>query len=78
MLSIWTRRKLSFAKGLNKYIWQKGLTELLIFQSVGICFIGKRKFHDFIEEYVEPSAGDVVHHETGEILCKHDGRRFCL
>ena len=27
---------------------------------MGICFIGKRQFPEFIREYIAPSAGDIV------------------
>ncbi|GBG24514.1 Mitochondrial tRNA-specific 2-thiouridylase 1 [Hondaea fermentalgiana] len=38
--------------------------------SVGICFVGKRKFGDFIEEYIEPVGGDFVN-EDGVHLGTH-------
>ena len=40
---------------------------------MGICFIGKRDFPDFIEDYMEPKPGNFVHIETGEIMGKHKG-----
>ena len=46
-----------------------------MFQSVGICFIGKRNFHSFIEEYMEPRPGNVIDIETGEMMGKHKGRK---
>lgn len=42
-------------------------------ESMGICFIGKRNFHDFIEDYMEPRPGNFVHLETGKIVGKHKG-----
>lgn len=42
-------------------------------ESTGICFIGKRKFSDFISDYVNPQPGDFVNIETGEIVAKHQG-----
>lgn len=42
-------------------------------ESTGICFIGKRKFSDFISDYVDPQPGDFVNIETGEIVAKHHG-----
>jgi len=46
-------------------------------ESMGICFIGKRKFPDFIAEYLgyEPS-GDFVDVDTGEIVGKHGGSSY--
>ncbi len=40
--------------------------------STGICFIGKRDFKSFIEEYIPPKKGLIVSIE-GKILGKHDG-----
>lgn len=42
-------------------------------ESMGICFIGKRKFSDFMNEYVSSKPGDFVNIETGAILGKHNG-----
>lgn len=42
-------------------------------ESRGICFIGKRKFQDFIKEYVDNKPGNFVDIETGEILGQHNG-----
>lgn len=42
-------------------------------ESTGICFIGKRKFIDFLAEYVTPKPGDFVNIETGEIVGQHEG-----
>lgn len=42
-------------------------------ESTGICFIGKRRFSDFISDYVDPQPGDFVNIETGEIVGKHRG-----
>lgn len=40
---------------------------------MGICFIGKRHFHDFIEDYIEPRPGKFVDLETGKIMGEHKG-----
>ncbi|PAA84975.1 hypothetical protein BOX15_Mlig031338g3, partial [Macrostomum lignano] len=42
-------------------------------ESAGICFIGKRNFSDFIDQYVERRPGRFVHLETGKELGQHDG-----
>lgn len=42
-------------------------------ESTGICFIGKRQFHDFIEQYIEPKPGKFVSLETGEVVGDHQG-----
>lgn len=42
-------------------------------ESRGICFIGKRKFHDFISNYVPDRPGNFIDVETGRILGRHQG-----
>lgn len=42
-------------------------------ESVGICFVGKRNFKDFIADYIPPKPGHFVHMETGSVLGEHDG-----
>lgn len=42
-------------------------------ESMGICFIGKRDFNDFLAEYLDPKPGIVVNIETGRIVGHHDG-----
>ena len=41
--------------------------------SVGICFVGKRDFGDFIRGYLPPAPGDFVCLETGAVLGRHRG-----
>ena len=43
--------------------------------STGICFIGKRKFKDFIENYIKRVPGNFVD-EKGRIIGHHDGLSF--
>lgn len=42
-------------------------------ESTGICFIGKRKFGDFMSEYVSPLPGIFVDIDTGAIVMQHQG-----
>ncbi|XP_008291021.1 mitochondrial tRNA-specific 2-thiouridylase 1 isoform X2 [Stegastes partitus] len=42
-------------------------------ESMGICFIGKREFENFILEYLEPKPGNFVSIEDGTVLGKHRG-----
>ncbi|KAI0345116.1 5-methylaminomethyl-2-thiouridylate-methyltransferase [Trametopsis cervina] len=43
-------------------------------ESMGICFVGqKRRFADFISQYIPPKRGDVVHAITGKVLGTHQG-----
>ncbi|ELU17106.1 hypothetical protein CAPTEDRAFT_228913 [Capitella teleta] len=41
--------------------------------SMGICFIGKRHFQDFIDDYIEPHPGNFVDVETGKVVGRHQG-----
>ncbi|MDR3646660.1 MAG: tRNA 2-thiouridine(34) synthase MnmA [Candidatus Babeliales bacterium] len=44
--------------------------------SQGICFLGKIKFKDFIQQYLGTKAGDMVEFETGKKLAEHEGFWF--
>ncbi|KAJ2951497.1 hypothetical protein O0L34_g13649 [Tuta absoluta] len=53
--------------------------------STGICFIGKRRFQDFIEEYIETKKGLFIDIDTGQTVGEHSGlhkwtvgQRCCL
>lgn len=43
--------------------------------STGICFIGERRFSDFLETWLPASPGDMVD-ETGRVLGRHQGLMF--
>ena len=43
--------------------------------STGICFIGERRFKDFLQQYLPAQAGDIID-EHGNILGKHDGLMY--
>lgn len=43
--------------------------------STGICFIGERRFKDFLQQYLPAQVGDIVS-DSGEILGKHDGLMY--
>ncbi|KAG1762644.1 tRNA methyl transferase-domain-containing protein, partial [Suillus occidentalis] len=43
-------------------------------ESMGICFVGeKRKFHDFISQYIPPKPGPIINMETGLQVGEHAG-----
>tara|TARA_Y100000768_G_scaffold367587_1_gene330808 strand:- start:3126 stop:4214 length:1089 start_codon:yes stop_codon:yes gene_type:complete len=56
----------SIAKDMNLGIENKK-------ESMGICFIGKRKFSSFIDEYVKPTRGPIVDYTTNKKISDHDG-----
>ncbi|RVE46635.1 hypothetical protein evm_008708 [Chilo suppressalis] len=41
--------------------------------STGICFIGKKKFQHFIEEYIETRKGLFIDIDNGQIVGEHSG-----
>ena len=43
--------------------------------STGICFIGERKFKDFLENYIDHNQGDIINTE-GDLLGHHQGVTF--
>jgi tRNA-specific 2-thiouridylase len=43
--------------------------------STGICFIGERRFKDFLEQYIPAQPGDIVS-DTGDIVGQHHGLMF--
>lgn len=43
--------------------------------STGICFIGERRFKDFLESYIPTKEGDIKT-VTGDVVGKHDGLMF--
>ncbi|AEG72404.1 tRNA (5-methylaminomethyl-2-thiouridylate)-methyltransferase [Mycoplasma haemofelis str. Langford 1] len=54
------------AKDLELSVWNRR-------DSTGICFIGKRKYSDFMENFIDHEEGDLVDIETGKILGTHKG-----
>jgi tRNA-specific 2-thiouridylase len=43
--------------------------------STGICFIGERRFKDFLERYLPAQKGDIVT-DAGEVIGQHNGLMF--
>lgn len=43
--------------------------------STGICFIGKRKFKDFIEQFIPKKPG-LIEDQQGHVIGKHDGLAY--
>ena len=43
--------------------------------STGICFIGERKFKDFLQRFLPAQPGDIVD-EDGKVIGKHDGLMY--
>ncbi|XP_054720931.1 mitochondrial tRNA-specific 2-thiouridylase 1-like [Uloborus diversus] len=58
-------KNIAFNAGLEKIALKK--------ESVGICFIGRRNFQSFIQDYIEPKKGNFVNIEDGRVIGQHDG-----
>ncbi len=43
--------------------------------STGICFIGEKRFNEFLKHYLPSQAGDIVD-EQGRVLGRHDGLMY--
>jgi len=43
--------------------------------STGICFIGERKFKEFLEDFIPAKPGDIITTD-GKVIGKHDGLMF--
>ena len=43
--------------------------------STGICFIGERRFSDFLRNYVKPEPGKIVT-ASGDVIGRHEGLMF--
>ena len=51
----------------------RGLAVVKKRESMGVCFIGKRKFRDFLGQYIDLTPGRFVDAESGAILGEHEG-----
>ncbi len=60
-------RKIAHEQGLDN--WNKK-------DSTGICFIGERKFKDFLNNYIPIKKGKVVDIVTKKVVGQHDGMTF--
>ena len=54
---------------------QQGFTNHDKKDSTGICFIGERRFKDFLEQYIPAKPGNIVT-ESGETIGTHQGLMF--
>ena len=61
-------KQIALSQGLDRIVKKK--------ESTGICFIGKRNFHKFIEEYIEPKNGKFINAETGHVIGQHNGSHY--
>ncbi|MGL4769142.1 MAG: tRNA 2-thiouridine(34) synthase MnmA [Mycoplasmoidaceae bacterium] len=57
------------AKSIGLHNWNRK-------DSTGICFIGKRKFQIFLENYISIKKGDIIDIESNEVLGQHKSVNF--
>ena len=60
---------------VRKMASQAGLDNYNKKDSTGICFIGERKFKNFLEKYLPHQPGKIIT-ETGEVIGTHDGLMY--
>jgi tRNA-specific 2-thiouridylase len=60
---------------VRKIAEENGLTTFDKKDSTGICFIGERKFKDFLKQYLPAKPGD-IESDTGEVLGQHQGLMY--
>ncbi len=55
---------------------ERGLLTATKKDSQGICFVGQIGIRDFLNQYVERKAGDIIDKNSGKVLGRHDGAIF--
>ena len=60
---------------VRKIAKEQGFTTAEKKDSTGICFIGERKFKDFLEQYIPAQPGK-IHNDQGEEIGEHAGLMF--
>ncbi|RWS30550.1 Mitochondrial tRNA-specific 2-thiouridylase 1-like protein [Leptotrombidium deliense] len=61
-------RRIAKDNGFDKITKRKPTT--------GICFIGKRNYQNFIDNYLQPKRGYMIDIDTNEIVCEHKGFHY--
>uniref|UniRef100_A0A8D1UDF9 tRNA-5-taurinomethyluridine 2-sulfurtransferase n=1 Tax=Sus scrofa TaxID=9823 RepID=A0A8D1UDF9_PIG len=69
------RRRMRRSSGRSASGGQRGSsgTALKLGASMGICFVGKRNFEDFILQYLQPRPGKFISIEDNKVLGTHKG-----
>ena len=55
---------------------RRGLSTASKKDSTGICFIGERRFHEFLSRYLPAKPGPIITTD-GEVIGEHDGLMYC-
>jgi tRNA-specific 2-thiouridylase len=60
---------------VRKIAEQQGFTNARKKDSTGICFIGERRFTDFLSQYLPAQPGEIIS-DSGEIIGQHNGLMY--
>ncbi|WP_080129369.1 tRNA 2-thiouridine(34) synthase MnmA [Chlamydia suis] len=55
---------------------EAGLATATKKDSTGICFIGKRPFKSFLEQFVADCPGDIIDFDTQKVVGRHEGAHY--
>ncbi|MEZ5573236.1 MAG: tRNA 2-thiouridine(34) synthase MnmA [Halioglobus sp.] len=66
------RDRKTSGEGIGPYAWPRHSQKR---DSTGICFIGERRFRDFLQQYLPAQPGE-IHSLDGEILGTHQGLMY--
>ena len=61
---------------VRKMAEERGLTTAAKPDSQGICFVGQIGIRDFLSEYVDQKAGEIIDKQSGKVVGHHDGAIF--
>ncbi|KAG8142792.1 hypothetical protein E2320_005990 [Naja naja] len=61
---------------LTKDFVKKIAAEHQLYHSMGLCFVGKRDFSEFLLEYLQPRPGNFVSIEDGKVLGTHKDKNI--
>ena len=81
MLKHWQLQRAMFPVGgmtkadVRRIAAEKGLPVSQKKDSTGVCFIGERKFKQFLAQYLPAQPGDMVAPD-GRVVCRHDGLMY--
>lgn len=65
-MASWKNRR--YVKSRNNWIWLPPEKD-----STGICFIGERKFRDFLARYLPAQPGPILSVDDGKVMGEHQG-----
>lgn len=61
---------------VKKIAENHGLANAYKKESMGVCFVGEVGMTDFLKEYIDTKAGDIIDADTGKVIGVHEGAIF--